>query len=127
MVQKRCQASVPVRPICEEPCGYESEGPWCQSLTFRTADTTDAGLEPTAVSQRTTLTPNPATESVTLKCDYVVLSVDLYDAVGRHLWNQPVGATQATFELDGLAPGHYILQVTTPKGTTPKHLIVSGK
>ncbi len=96
---------------------------WCQAVGFTLEDSTTAILQPSALSQHTTLHPNPATGSVAVSSDYVILSLDLYDAAGRHLWNQPVGSQHISIDLSALPAGRYLLMVSTPAGTTPKALI----
>lgn len=96
---------------------------WCDVLMFAVEDSTEVGMEPSPLSQHTTVAPNPSTHSVTVSSDFVIMSLDLYDAAGRHLWNQQVGRRSETLDLSSHAAGRYLLMVTTPHGTTPKVLI----
>ena len=96
---------------------------WCQELMIIVGDTADVGVHPSPLSQHTTVAPNPVTHSVTVSSDYVILSLDLYDAAGRHLWNQPVSSRSTTLDVSHYAAGRYLLMVTTPQGTTPKALV----
>lgn len=96
---------------------------WCDVLMFAVEDSTEVGMEPSPLSQHTTVAPNPSTHSVTVSSDFVILSLDLYDAAGRHLWNQQVGRRSETLDLSSHSAGRYLLMVTTPQGTTPKALV----
>ena len=107
-----------VRPYCDAD---KREGKWCEPVYF--FPTVGAATEPSALSEHTTVSPNPAKEKVTIGSDYVVIKVDLYDALGQHLWNFNVGSKQTTVDLDGLAAGRYHLLITTSRGVTAKTLI----
>lgn len=109
-----------VRPYCNAD---KQEGEWSETVYFR--PTVGAATEPSALSQHTTLAPNPATESVTVGSDFVVLKMDLYDAVGQHIWNIPVHGRSTQIDLAGLAAGSYHLLITTSQGVTVKRLVVA--
>lgn len=109
-----------VRPYCDED---KQEGEWSEVVYFR--PTVGAALEPSELSKHTTVAPNPATESVRVESDYVIMKVDLYDAVGQHVWNIPVHGRLMDIDLNGLAAGVYHLLITTSDGTTAKRLVVT--
>lgn len=109
-----------VRPYCNAD---KQEGEWSETVYFR--PTVGAATEPSALSQHTTLAPNPATESVRVESDYVIMKVDVYDAVGQHVWNIPVYGRRTEIDLGGLTAGGYHLLITTSQGVTVKRLVVA--
>ena len=109
-----------VRPYCNAD---KQEGEWSEVVYFR--PTVGAATEPSALSQHTTLAPNPATESVRVESDYVIMKVDVYDAVGQHVWNIPVYGRRTEIDLGGLTAGGYHLLITTSQGVTVKRLVVA--
>ena len=109
-----------VRPYCDED---KSEGEWSEVVYFR--PTVGATLEPSELSKHTSVAPNPATESVRVESDYVIMAVDVYDAVGQHVWNIPVHGRHTEIDLNGLSAGFYHLMITTSNGTTAKRLVVT--
>ncbi|MBO7100924.1 MAG: T9SS type A sorting domain-containing protein [Bacteroidales bacterium] len=109
-----------VRPYCDED---KSEGEWSEVVYFR--PTVGAALEPSELSKLTSVAPNPATESVMVESDYVIMAVDVYDAVGQHVWNIPVHGRRTEIDLNGLSAGFYHLMITTSDGTTSKRLVVT--
>ncbi len=75
------------------------------------------------LARHTRVAPNPAKDAVTVSSDYVILGLDLYDLQGRHLLNDNLGSREATLDLSALPEGTYILQVSTPAGTTTKRIV----
>lgn len=110
-----------VRPYCDSE--KIDTGDWCRSVFFTVQEGTDVGLAPSPLSQHTTLSPNPATSSVTVSSDYIIMSLDLYDAAGRHLWSQPENRRSETIDVSNYAAGRYLLMITTSQGTTAKAFI----
>ena len=119
-----------VRPRCEGFAwpnydGGEYDGQWCETVYFHPSDLHDAGMEPSPIARHTTVMPNPATEQVTVRSDFVIVDIDLYDAQGVHLWNISSGSISETLDVSGLAAGRYTLMVKTAHGITAKPLIIA--
>ena len=110
-----------VRPVCEN----KRVGPW-QERYFFIPGQLPVGIEdePSSdLARHTRVAPNPAKDAVTVSSDYGILGLDLYDLQGRHLLNDNLGSREATLDLSALPEGTYILQVSTPAGTTTKRIV----
>ena len=71
------------------------------------------------------LTPNPAHGSVTVQCDEGIKSVDLLSVKGETVQRRnAAGAYSCTLDITGMAKGIYIVQITTPQGTSVRKLAV---
>ena len=76
------------------------------------------GIEGPSQGAHVSLSPNPASNSLTVVADYGLLAVDIYDLSGRHLLNIPAFSTTATIDITSLPTGYYIATVTTPREKT---------
>jgi hypothetical protein len=76
--------------------------------------------------------PNPATEAV--KVNYILpaasdVTLNMYSIDGvlvrsEYLGNKPGGSNQAELDIDGLAPGIYLVSVQTQSGVSTKRVVV---
>ena len=97
-------------------------GPWSDPvdihLNANDIETADSGVP-------VTLSPNPATASVTVACGEPMLGVELLDLDGRILLEQqPSGTYNTTLDTSTIPTGTYLLLIHTPQGTAVKKLVV---
>jgi hypothetical protein len=78
-----------------------------------------------------TVYPNPATDALTIDLSLAQaekLTVQLVDVTGKVLKQSVVegndGANQIRFDIQGVAKGLYLLQVSTPSGTSVRKVTV---
>ncbi|RZK46215.1 MAG: T9SS type A sorting domain-containing protein, partial [Hymenobacter sp.] len=80
-----------------------------------------------ASAARLALYPNPAHETATVPLPTGASgAVQVLDALGREVRQQPVaaGAAEVQFDLRGLAPGLYLVRVPGAGGTPAQHLVI---
>ena len=73
------------------------------------------------------ISPNPARTQVTIKSDAKGMNVSLMDATGRlvrELGQVGNTATEKVFSVQGIAPGMYLLRVTTEGGSATERLVI---
>ncbi|MBP3763343.1 MAG: T9SS type A sorting domain-containing protein [Bacteroidales bacterium] len=110
-----------VRPYCQEG---KRTGEWAEYYFFKPGQLPVGIEEGPGLSRHTSVSPNPTSGQVTVRSDYVLLSLDLYDMQGRHLQNHnTAGSRTYTIGLEGLPAGPYLLQVRTSAGTTTRHIL----
>ena len=69
--------------------------------------------------------PNPATDVVTLRCDREdIAEVYLYNVLGRQVRRVRLDASQGEIELNGIAPGTYLLQVVMRNGDVIREKLI---
>ena len=105
-------------------CRFDRDewGPWSAPvdihLNANDIETADSGVP-------VTLSPNPATASVTVACGEPMQSVELLDLDGRILLEQqPSGSSTTTLDTSTIPTGTYLLRIHTPQGTAVKKLVV---
>jgi hypothetical protein len=110
-----------VAPICDS---LQNSAQWNTASVIRpTGDGSTKITDPSALARHTTVSPNPTSGSVHLHSDYVVTSIDLYDAQGRHLDNYPYPGFDSDINLSPLPDGLYLLVITTSNGITTKQVL----
>ena len=88
-------------------------------------DTTQTATSMTQVLERTVaVSPNPATDEVTIACGVGLSQVEVYDAVGHRVLTESASGMTYQFNVKGWAKGIYSVVVATPIGTTTKKLLV---
>jgi hypothetical protein len=69
--------------------------------------------------------PNPATDVVMLRCDREdIAEVYLYNVLGRQVRRVRLDASQGEIELNGIAPGTYLLQVVMRNGDVIREKLI---
>jgi hypothetical protein len=110
-----------VAPICDS---LQNSAQWNTASVIRpTGDGSTKITDPSALARHTTVSPNPTSGSVHLHSDYVVTSIDLYDAQGRHLDNYPYPGFDSDINLSPLPDGLYLLVINTSNGITTKQVL----
>ena len=83
------------------------------------------GINSATATPEWSLTPNPAHGSVIVQCDEGITAVELLSMKGETVQRRnAAGAHCCTFDLTGLIRGIYIVQITTPQGTSARKLAV---
>jgi hypothetical protein len=67
--------------------------------------------------------PNPTSNSVTVKSDSTIKTIQLYDAQGRLLQTQMINDNLQTIDLSAYATGIYYLSVSTSSGKQTQKII----
>ena len=120
-----------VRTICRE---YDTVrySEWSNWLRFRlhheSDDTTGVGIvvpeDDSDLSRFVRLMPNPASSRVLVMSSFGMKKVEVYDARGGKVYDQPAGGTSTDFDVSSWAKGAYVVLVHTPQGTATKRLVV---
>ena len=85
--------------------------------TFATANSLVSAVSTPETPRRLSISPNPATETVRVAAAVPLGHLQLFDAVGRLVWQRsPLREQQAEIELDGLLPGLYWVRTATGGG-----------
>ena len=112
-----------VRSVCIN--AQKSE--WSDSIRFYVpGDTTSTGTEgiENIVDRNTYVMPNPASDHVTVASSFHIRKIELFALNGTRIFDMSVNALSTILDIHNLASGTYILQITTPKGTAFKKLVV---
>ena len=117
--------TVAVRSRCTN-LGTYSWSPWRASGAEQVPE--PVGIDPEATLRGLTLTPNPTRGGATLRLPQPLPSdarLVLRDAQGRllHSLTLPAGSARAAVPTEGLAPGVYMLTVSTPHHTATLRLV----
>ena len=70
------------------------------------------------------LSPNPARQTINVTLPDPEGTLTLFDATGRQLMQRHTSATQTTVNVSTLPQGVYLLQFTSPRGTTTTRFLV---
>ena len=134
------------QPWPEKVCSYIQDKGWvCDStphmlyffpiLTPNPADTAVADttiVDTVGIAQRmleryTGLQPNPAAERVQVLSSFGLTGVEVYNAAGAKVAEQPATGYSATLDVSTLPPGPYLVRITTPNGKVTKKLVVQRR
>lgn len=77
-----------------------------------------------AESTTMALSPNPARQAINVTLPDPDGTLTLFDATGRQLMQRHTAATQTTVNVSTLPQGVYLLQFTSPRGTTTTRFLV---
>lgn len=93
-------------------------------------DWIEEGMATSEVEQlKTVVYPNPATEAVYIRTDGMVTEAQLINLSGqrvRHLTNLPHNGKDTTIDLNGIAPGGYVLQIRGKDGKVESRKIIKN-
>lgn len=67
--------------------------------------------------------PNPATEYVQVNSESIE-RVEIYNMLGQQVFGQCYGDNHVVISTTGMAPGSYVVKVTTTSGSTSKQVII---
>jgi len=68
--------------------------------------------------------PNPATDVVTIKSDFTIQNIVVYNFSGQVVANEQVSNTNYTFDVAQFNPGVYIFQIYTDEGRLTKQIVI---
>ena len=71
--------------------------------------------------------PNPATERAQVVSSFGLSAVELYNAAGAKVAEQPATGYSASLDVSTLPPGPYLVRITTPSGKVTKKLVVQRR
>ena len=83
--------------------------------SVESSDSTGAGLQ---------LLPNPAKGKVEVLCGSRMVRVEIIDAQGRQVLEQPTDGTSASLDISRLSEGLYTVIAHTVVGTSSRRLVV---
>lgn len=122
--------AVYVRTVCREYDTLRWSG-WSSPARIRLHfedSTQGVGIEvpdeTSDLSRFVRLMPNPASESVVVTSSYGMEKVEVFDVMGRKVYDQPAEGTVTEFHVSSWAKGSYAVLVHTPAGTAVKRLMV---
>jgi Leucine-rich repeat (LRR) protein len=94
-------------------------------VTTDIAETTFASLKKPDFEQDNSLEiyPNPTTGMVTIKSDFEIKSIELFDIQGRVLQTSIESLNTTSLDLSARAKGMYFLRITTSNGTNVEKVI----
>ena len=78
----------------------------------------------TAVQQRVTLVPNPATNSVTITAEAEILSVDAYNVKGQRIATSEAHGTTLKLDTSTWPNGTYTITIRTVQGSVSRKLVI---
>lgn len=96
-----------------------------RSDTTVTTDTSQTGIgRMTLVDRNTTVSPNPATQTVRVASGFGITAIEVFDAAGAKVHEQKASGMTATLEVGRWARGTYMLRIHTAVGIATKKLVV---
>ena len=91
-------------------------------------DTTSHGGDTTGIAtadlQQISITPNPATGTVTVRSAEQMTEIEVVDIVGASVLRQQASGLSAKLDVKALPRGTYIVRIHTPRGVTARKLIL---
>ncbi len=105
---------------------------WCETAEGIAALTSQAcwyvGNQEDLLHQQIMLYPNPTTGYISLDLKHTNLpfTIDIFDAKGRHIYQQKTDSTDTILlDITDQTPGIYLVKITTDKGSTTKKVILN--
>ncbi|MBR4506403.1 MAG: T9SS type A sorting domain-containing protein, partial [Bacteroidales bacterium] len=91
-------------------------------------DTTGTGGDTTGIAtadlQQISITPNPATGTVTVRSAEQMIEIEVVDIVGASVLRQQASGLAARLDVKALPRGSYTVRIHTPLGVTSRKLIL---
>ena len=116
-----------VRTVCRDE-GYLRYSDWSHEVSWGGQDSTVLWTEQPQGNIRleglVRLTPNPATDEVTIASAYRLSGVEVYSMDGRLRYQAPAQGLTCRFAVQGWTRGTYLVLVQTAAGTSTKKLVV---
>ena len=117
-----------VRTVCRDE-GYLRYSDWSHEVSWGGRDSTVLWTEQPQGNIRleglVRLTPNPATDEVTIASAYRLTGVEVYSMDGRLRYQAPAQGLTCRFAVQGWTRGTYLVLVQTAAGTSTKKLVVN--
>ena len=79
---------------------------------------TATGINQTELPNNITLYPNPASDQINLEGIEAGTAMEIYDLLGRRLYQAATRTNPEALDIRGLAAGTYLLRLTDDKGRT---------
>lgn len=98
-------------PIDPLPAGFDQ-------LTLLAATSVN---EPSPL--RISIFPNPTTDRLNVGCTAALNRIELFDATGRRVMQQPAAGTTEVVDVSKLSDGQYLLRATSKAGTLTKRFV----
>ena len=73
------------------------------------------------------LQPNPASERVLVTSSFGLRRLEVYNAAGAKVAEQPATGYSATLDVAALPEGSYLVRIATPSGSVTKKLLVQRR
>ena len=116
-----------VRTVCRDE-DYLRYSDWSHEVSWGGRDTSVLWTEQPQGNIRleglVRLTPNPATDEVTITSAYRLTGVEVYSMDGRLRYQAPAQGLTCRFAVQGWPRGTYLVLVQTAAGTSTKKLVV---
>ena len=116
-----------VRTVCRDE-GYLRYSDWSHEVSWGGRDSSALWTEQPQGNIRleglVRLTPNPATDEVTITSAYRLTGVEVYAMDGRLRYQAPAQGLTCRFAVQGWPRGTYLVLVQTAAGTSTKKLVV---
>ena len=96
-------------------------GPWSDPVSIHLGDN---GIDEAALSGMVTLSPNPATDEVSIDSPVPMPLVEAYDEKGACILRQELNTQHSSLNTKTWSSGAYILRIHTPQGIAVKKLAV---
>ncbi len=112
--------TVRVRSRCDDINGH-SWSDWSDGFSYGNSSN---GINPTLTVPDFTLTPNPASGTVTIGGIEGEATIEIIDMAGRKVTEHSTLSTTHSIDISRLPAGSYVVRITTPKGTASRMLQV---
>ena len=116
-----------MRTVCRDE-DYLRYSDWSHEVSWGGRDTSVLWTEQPQGNIRleglVRLTPNPATDEVTITSAYRLTGVEVYSMDGRLRFQAPAQGLTCRFAVQGWTRGTYLVLVQTAAGTSTKKLVV---
>ena len=96
-------------------------GPWSDPVSIHLGDN---GIDEAALAGMVTLSPNPATDEVSIDSPLPMTLVEAYDEKGACILRQELNTQHSSLNTKTWPSGAYILRIHTPQGVAIKRLTV---
>jgi hypothetical protein len=97
----------------------------CDSIVVLVLTDNNTGIASVSIGNEVDLYPNPSLNHVWINSHYPIVTVELYDIIGKMVKREiNIGNTQTKLELDNIVSGLYSVKITTEKGVIVKRLII---
>ncbi|MEE1272150.1 MAG: T9SS type A sorting domain-containing protein [Bacteroidales bacterium] len=106
------------------PIFAETDSTLGDGINFDTNDSTDMSLYNATVDRYSFVSPNPASDIVTVQSSFKVREIEIHNALGQVVLRKEGSQNIETIDVSNLQSGAYIVRIKTQRGFANKKILI---
>ena len=106
------------------PIFAETDSTLGDGINFDTNDSTDMSLYDATVDRYSFVSPNPASDIVTVQSSFKVKEIEIHNALGQVVLRKEGSQNIETIDVSNLQSGAYIVRIKTQRGFANKKILI---